>query len=230
MNGEAMKFFKSTEHMKKFLILTEIEKEHPLTQSALAKVADVSPAMVNSYIRSLCDHKLVEMQGNNKNMTYLLTHKGVEYRKYLLISLMAELIDMMSTTGMQLKESFLPLIDGQNKKFILYGAGETGQVCARALAEIPEVQVVGFMDDDENLHQKKVLGYRVYSVAAAAALDFDVVIVSSFINEVCMKAKIAPQLSGRQKVYLLAELGSMTWKMPIKENGEGHERYSHSRF
>ncbi len=51
-----------------------------------------------------------------------------------------------------------------NKKNVLvYGAGESGRQLVIALENSPEFKVLGFLDDNEQLHRQFVLGKNVYS-------------------------------------------------------------------
>lgn len=50
-------------------------------------------------------------------------------------------------------------------KVVIYGAGRTGRQLAAALANSHEIQVVGFLDDDDRLHGLIVNGQHVYNPA-----------------------------------------------------------------
>jgi FlaA1/EpsC-like NDP-sugar epimerase len=51
-----------------------------------------------------------------------------------------------------------------NKKNVLvYGAGESGRQLVEALENNPEFKVVGFLDDNEQLHRQFLLGKTIYS-------------------------------------------------------------------
>ena len=51
---------------------------------------------------------------------------------------------------------------------LIYGAGSAGQQLAVALAGNPDMQVLGFLDDDHRLHGGTIRGLRVYSPANLA--------------------------------------------------------------
>jgi FlaA1/EpsC-like NDP-sugar epimerase len=50
-------------------------------------------------------------------------------------------------------------------KVLVYGAGSTGRQLVAALASCHEMQVVGFLDDDERLHGHVLNGQRIYNPA-----------------------------------------------------------------
>lgn len=58
----------------------------------------------------------------------------------------------------QLKQYALP-------KVLIYGAGNAGRQLAAAMANSPEMRVIGFLDDDDRLHGHVLNGLRIYSSA-----------------------------------------------------------------
>jgi FlaA1/EpsC-like NDP-sugar epimerase len=48
-------------------------------------------------------------------------------------------------------------------KVLIYGAGKTGRQLASAMINSPEMQVIGFLDDDDRLHGHFLNGQRIYS-------------------------------------------------------------------
>lgn len=48
-------------------------------------------------------------------------------------------------------------------KVLIYGAGNTGRQLAAAMANSPEMQVVGFLDDDDRLHGHVLNGQPIYN-------------------------------------------------------------------
>jgi FlaA1/EpsC-like NDP-sugar epimerase len=57
----------------------------------------------------------------------------------------------------QLQKATLP-------KMLIYGAGDAGRQMAVALANSQEMQVVGFLDDDQRLHGRELNGLQIYGV------------------------------------------------------------------
>ena len=196
--------------MKNLLILSEVEKGLPMTQAILAEIAGVSVAMINSYIKKLCANGYLAMQGNNKNTIYQITPEGIEYKRYLLISFMAELMELSKSMSAQIKQMLLPLVEDGEKKVYFYGAGETGQVCARVASGIQKLQIIGFIDDNPSLHTKLVAGYPVMSLEAALRQPFDKIVISVFSNHQ-LKEKLL-SLIGEEKIVVLSKLDTKIWR------------------
>jgi FlaA1/EpsC-like NDP-sugar epimerase len=57
-------------------------------------------------------------------------------------------------------------------KVLIYGAGQTGRQLAAAMANTPEMQVVGFLDDDDRLQGHVLNGHRIYSPQDLGNLAF----------------------------------------------------------
>jgi predicted transcriptional regulator len=210
MKDMSVKFIKSTDNMKNLLILTEIERGSPTTQSLLADIAGLSVAMTNSYIRKLCDNDFLIMHGNNKRKVYQLTAKGNEYKQYLLVSFMAELIKLSTSVSEQIKCMLLPLVKDGKKHIFFYGAGETGQVCAKVASEIEQLKIIGFIDDNPELHNKMILDYRVFSMKRALRQHFDNIVISTFTNRNTIREKLPPIY--QEKIVTLSELNTNLWR------------------
>ena len=67
-------------------------------------------------------------------------------------------------------------------KVLIYGAGKTGRQLAAAMANSPEMQVAGFLDDDDRLHGHVLNGQPIYNpgdlVHLAPALDVSRVLLA----------------------------------------------------
>ena len=196
--------------MKNLLILSEVEKGLPMTQAILAEIAGVSVAMLHSYIKKLCANGYLAMQGNNKNTIYQITPEGIEYKRYLLISFMAELMELSKSMSAQIKQMLLPLVEDGEKRVYFYGAGETGQVCARVASGIQKLQIIGFIDDNPSLHTKLVAGYPVMSLEAALRQPFDKIVISVFSNHQ-LKEKLL-SLIEEEKIVVLSKLDTKIWR------------------
>ncbi|MCD2176177.1 polysaccharide biosynthesis protein [Rhizobium sp. C4] len=55
-------------------------------------------------------------------------------------------------------------------KVLIYGAGSTGRELATAMTNSPEMQVIGFLDDDPSLHRRLLNGLPVHNPADLAPL------------------------------------------------------------
>ncbi len=49
------------------------------------------------------------------------------------------------------------------KKVLVYGAGEAGRQLVISLENNPEFKVIGFLDDNNQLHEQVLLGKTIHS-------------------------------------------------------------------
>lgn len=195
------------------MILSEIDRNEQTTQTTqtmLADIAGLSAAGVNAYVKKLCSDGYLVMHGNNKRTVYRLTDKGSDYKRYLLVSFMAELIDLSTSVSAQIKQMLLPLVEDGEKRVYFYGAGETGQVFVRMAAAIPRLIILGFVDDNPALHDTLVTGYSVFPLETALQQPFDKIIISVFPDDNPRKKLLT--LIDEDKIAALSELDTKIWR------------------
>lgn len=87
---------------------------------------------------------------------------------------------------------------------MIYGAGEAGTQLVQALISSPDASVVGFVDDDKQLHGRYVAGHRVYSPTALPDLVRNLGVESIIL---CV-----PSVAGSRKLEIVSNLA----KLPVK--------------
>ena len=83
-------------------------------------------------------------------------------------------------------------------KVLIYGAGNTGRQLAAAMANSHEMQVAGFLDDDDRLHGHVLNGQPIYNPA-----DLDNLAVTLNISDVLLAM---PSLSRRRRNEILGQI------------------------
>lgn len=73
-------------------------------------------------------------------------------------------------------------------KVLIYGAGRAGRQLAAALAQSQEMQLVGFVDDDERLHGQMLNGLPVYGPD-----DLEAVVATEHIRDVILAMPSVPR-------------------------------------
>lgn len=79
----------------------------------------------------------------------------------VLLLLLASTKTILSYFFLQHEKSALKEINV--KRVLIYGAGEAGRQLELALSQAPQMQVVGFLDDDRALHGKYLQGLQVFA-------------------------------------------------------------------
>lgn len=85
-------------------------------------------------------------------------------------------------------------------KVLVYGAGQTGRQLVAAMANNHEMQVVGFLDDDDRLHGHVLNGQPIYNPADLASL-----VLTLTISDVLLAM---PNLSRKRRNEILNEIRS----------------------
>lgn len=83
-------------------------------------------------------------------------------------------------------------------KVLIYGAGGTGRQLAAAMANSHEMQVVGFLDDDDRLHGHVLNGQPIYNPA-----DLDNLTTTLHVSDVLLAM---PSLARRRRNEILARI------------------------
>lgn len=88
-----------------------------------------------------------------------------------------------------LGEEYHRLLHKANRpKVLIYGAGRAGRQLASALAQSQEMQLVGFVDDDERLHGQMLNGLPVYRPD-----DLEAVVATEHIRDVILAMPSVPR-------------------------------------
>jgi len=85
-------------------------------------------------------------------------------------------------------------------KVLIYGAGTTGRQLAAAMANSHEMQVAGFLDDDDRLHGHVLNGQPIYNPA-----DLDNLATTLNISDVLLAM---PSLSRKRRNEILSQIRS----------------------
>ncbi len=85
-------------------------------------------------------------------------------------------------------------------KVLIYGAGTTGRQLAAAMSNSHEMQVAGFLDDDDRLHGQVLNGQSIYNPA-----DLDNLATTLNISDVLLAM---PSLSRRRRNAILSQVRS----------------------
>jgi len=79
--------------------------------------------------------------------------------------------------------------DSKRRRILLLGAGEAGQLLARELEGRPEFEIVGFLDDDRRLRNKRIHRYEVLGSLA----DLEATVSQRSVNEIFLCMPTAPR-------------------------------------
>jgi FlaA1/EpsC-like NDP-sugar epimerase len=100
-----------------------------------------------------------------------------------------------------LGDQYLSILNRASRpKVLIYGAGTTGRQLAAAMANSHEMQVAGFLDDDDRLHGHMLNGQPIYNPA-----DLDNLATTLNISDVLLAM---PSLSRKRRNEILSQIRS----------------------
>lgn len=116
------------------------------------------------------------------------------------------------------------LRNGQHRcRTLIYGAGEAGQQVAAALRNLPQIQMMGFLDDDLDLQALTVAGLPVLSADRAAAVVKKLRIERVYLAMPSLAARKTEALSKRLQglgldVQIMPSFGPLSGAKPSQNN------------
>jgi len=186
-----LKFLKPAPLLRELSILSQFEKEPDTSQQQLSVITGISVSMVNRYISKFSDDKIIKVKGKtNRKIKYLLTAKGQEYKRRLLISYMVETVKLYKDAKSEFAFKFRELsLKGVNK-IVFYGAGETAEIAIPAAVE-SGFRVIALVDKKKEKQGQVVGGILVVSPDMLDSMDYDAIIISSYgyTNEIYSRVR-----------------------------------------
>lgn len=181
-----MNFFNPTSELKELQLLQHIEVKPDTTQHEIARVIGGAASMVNVYIDRLENNGyMIRDYKSAKKVFYNITSEGVKRKNYLLINYMKELLDLYQLAKGNV-ENFLHNIESKGfKNIILYGAGEVAETILGVARDRNEdsINVLAVIDDNIDLHNKELLGYKIISRKDIDKYKVDCLVVTSYAYE-----------------------------------------------
>jgi DNA-binding MarR family transcriptional regulator len=129
-------------------ILKEIAADPDITQAELARRCALSVAMVNNYMKELCDRGFLEYRRkNSKTIAYFVTAAGKDAADATRKELLQELISLLTDAKEQVREIIMTQAHRTLRRVVLYGSGILAEIAFHAL-ESAKVSVIGVCSDD----------------------------------------------------------------------------------
>jgi predicted transcriptional regulator len=168
--------------LNQFNILHQIASDTFLTQAELARRCDLSVAMVNNYMKELCNDGLLEYHRKScKSVSYHLTLAGEERIEIIRCDLIREMAQLVEGGKKVLWDRILKLAPESLCRVILFGRGNLAELVFHAL-ESAGVQVVGVCDDDPSQIGKEWCGREILNPTQIRYMAPDAVIIAAMVR------------------------------------------------
>jgi len=186
-----LQFFRPSAAFRELVLLFGIHQQSDTTQSRLARMAGIVPAMVNNYIKEFVGAGHVARRGRtNRDMTYHLTEAGEARLSELFRKYLNETVGLYIHAKNEIRRQLQSIVDEGFRRVVFYGAAETGEIAVAVGHELG-LDVVGIVDSDRRKHGKAVNGLCVGPPETISALSPEVVVISSFGYQSQIREQIA---------------------------------------
>lgn len=160
-------------------ILDELSSNHSFTQRDLSERLGIALGLVNSYIKNLISKGFITVKSiPPKRYAYYLTPKGFAEKTRLTYDLLQDYTRIYRETRANLKTLFGEMADAGIKRLVFAGSDEVAEIAYITLKET-EIELVGVVDEEAG---KMFFGNRVKPVGSISEMDYDLVMVASYLK------------------------------------------------
>ena len=181
---------------RSFLLLDEISRNNKLTQRDLSGRLGVALGLINSYIKNLTSKGYVTIATIPRNRyKYYLTPNGFIEKTRLTYHHLQNFTNLYRSARQDFQKLFQNLQKENIKKVVFCGADEVTEIAYITLQEF-EIELAGVVDTGAK--DQSFLGQSIRPLEHLKYLDYDRVVVTSFIKEdelyaELLKAGIPPE-------------------------------------
>ena len=163
-------------------ILREVGANAHVTQAELASRCSLSVAMVNNYMKDLCNSDLIEYNRKSvKSVTYHLTPSGIQCLETLQSEQIGEMVRMFAYAKERIIKRIMEMAGSALQRVVLYGSGNLAQLAFHAL-ELSGIRVLGVCDDDPSVLGRDFCGREVVNPSQIRFMAPDAVIITDSLK------------------------------------------------
>lgn len=163
-------------------ILREVAEKARITQAELATLCSLSVAMVNNYMKDLCNKGLLEYKRKSvKSVTYHLTPSGTRHMETLQTELISEMVRMFERAKEQIRARIMNQANSALQRVVVYGSGHLAQLTFHSL-ELSNVHILGVCDDDPKMIGRDFCGREIVNPSQIRFIAPDAVIIADTIR------------------------------------------------
>jgi DNA-binding MarR family transcriptional regulator len=185
-------------------ILEQIAANHDITQSELAHSCALSVAMVNNYMKELCERGLLEYRRKtSKTISYHVTEAGQETADSTRDELLRELLDMSADARDWVRTIIMKQTRKELRRAVIYGTGTPAEIVFHAL-ESAGANIIGVCSDDPQEIGTEWCGRQIVNPSQIRFLAPDAVIVA--VDEGCEEVcrRLMPLAQSRIEIIAIA--------------------------
>lgn len=187
--------------LRNLQILTEVSKEHPVTQREMAKNLGIALGLANTYLKRLVrkGHIMVRTMPGNR-IIYNLTPKGISEKASLTYEYMKFSFEYYKNIRLKFKEAFQEIEEKRLRNVVFYGAGEVAEIAYISLNG-GNLGLLYLVDDHK--HGAKFFDKNIYPKEKLLNGGFDRVIITAFSSRETIHKQITELNISREKIVFV---------------------------
>ena len=176
-------FYLQAPKLNRLNLLREVAANARITQAELAARCSLSVAMVNNYMKDLCNNGWLEYKRKSvRRVTYHLTSSGALYLETLQTELLGEMVDMFINAKEQIWTCIKNQANSALHLVVIYGSSHLAQLAFHAL-ERSGVNVLGVCDEDPKMIGADFHGCKVVNPSQIRFMAPDAVIIADTVRK-----------------------------------------------
>jgi DNA-binding MarR family transcriptional regulator len=189
--------------LNQLLILNALAEDPFMTQAVLARRCGLSVAMVNNYLKELCDAGLMEYRRKSlKSVSYHVTDLGRAQIEILESELTGDAVARFAHAKERIiKRIFAQCPSARLRRVILYGNGHLAELVYHALA-LADVKVSALCDDEAGAGTEWC-GCPVIETSQIAHIRPDAIIITDWPHTDTVWGKLKALFNGNYRLIRL---------------------------
>ncbi len=176
------KYFLPTKALRELSIMLAIYKDPELSQQSIGVQANLSAAMVNTYLKKMRDEGVVTVREKNKrDRLYTISEKGERILINAMLGCSAELVQHIAKIRKILAGKLVAFFKNHPaQNVVLFGGADTAQF---VLESILDVSVVAIVDSDRSKWGTKLNTIVIQPPEILERMQFDTIIICSYAHQ-----------------------------------------------
>ena len=181
MNTKTTHTPQAPDDYRSFLLLDEISRNNEITQRDLSKRLGIALGLINSYIKNLASKGYITVAAiPRKRYKYYLTPQGFIEKTRMTYHHLQNFTNLYKVARQDFQRLFHNLHKDNVKKVVFCGSDEVAEIAYITLQEF-EIKLVAVVDSKSG--SKSFLGQKTRSIEDLKIMDYDRVIITSFLKQ-----------------------------------------------
>lgn len=200
MNNKGSHTQETIDNYRSFLLLDEISKNNEITQRDLSKRLGTSLGLINSYVKNLTSKGYITISAiPRKRYKYYLTSKGFIEKTRMTYQHLQNFTNLYKVARQDFQILFHNLYRENVERVVFCGSDEVTEIAYITLQEF-EIGLLAVVDTE--VENKSFLGKKIRPVEDLKTINYDRVIITSFLKERELYAELLKAGVPHKKILL----------------------------